>query len=585
MTTKYRYKHYDIYIDYTRDELLPPASLKTLQDRYLLEQEVSPQEAFARAAEAFADDAEHAQRMYDYASKSWFMFSTPILSNAGTRKGLPISCFLQYVPDSIDGLVSNFSESVRLTVNGGGLGAYWGAIRSDGEATSNGSSTGGSVPFIKVIDSTVMAYHQGSTRRGSVAIYQDVSHPEVEEFLTIRKPTGGDPNRKALNVHQGLNVTDKFMQACVEGADWDLIDPHSKRITKTVSARELWKRILEIRKETGEPYLHFIDTSNKHLPQFQKDLGLDVKQSNLCSEITLPTNEERTAVCCLSSLNLEYYDDWKDTSIVADCVRYLDNALGAFIERASGIAGFERAVYSAGRERSLGLGAMGFHYFLQRRGLPFESALAKTWNNKIFKDIKEKADEETVKLAMERGEAPDAEGHGVRNCHLLAIAPNASSSIICGYTSAGIEPLRANGFTHKTLSGSFFIKNKYLEREIKRLVPDKGERDRVWASIVANNGSVQHLTILPPEQKDVYKTAVEINQEWVVEHAADRQRYIDQAQSVNVFFPAEVDWKVIHKVHLNAWKKGLKTLYYLRTEKLSGAESINDDADCLGCAN
>ena len=583
--TLYKYKHYELEIDYDRDALLPPASIKTLQDRYLLPQETSPQEAFARAAEAFASSKEHAQRMYDYASLRWFMFSTPILSNAGTRKGLPISCFLQYVPDSIDGLISNFEESVRLTVNGGGLGAYWGHIRSDGEATSNGSSTGGSLPFMKVIDSTVMAYHQGSTRRGSVAIYQDISHPEIEEFISMRKPTGGDPNRKALNVHHAINITDKFMQACADGRDWDLIDPHSQRITKTISARDLWFKILECRKETGEPYIHFIDTSNRDLPQCQKDLGLKVHQSNLCSEITLPTSEDRTAICCLSSLNLEYFEEWEGTNIVADCVEYLDNALEAFIERGQHIKGLEKAVYSAKQERSIGLGAMGFHYFLQRKSAPFESVMAKVWNIRIFKHIRDAADKASRGMVIERGESPDCAGTGRRNTHLIAVAPNASSSVICGYTSAGIEPLKANAFTHKTLSGSFFIQNKYLKSLLDERVSDPLEKDNVWASIVSNNGSVQHLDVLSAFEKDVFKTAIELDQQWVIEHAADRQVFIDQAQSLNLFFPSVTSKNVLHKVHLDAWKRGLKTLYYLRTEKHSGSESINSESDCLGCAN
>lgn len=586
---KYKYKHYELEIDYERDNLLPSFSSQTLRDRYLLPEESSPQEAFCRAAEAFADDKAHAQRLYDYASNHWFMFSTPILSNAGTRRGLPISCFLQYVDDSIGGLVDNIKESINLTVSGGGLGAYWGAVRSDGERTTNGSKTTGTIPFMKVIDAVMLGYHQGTTRRGSAALYQDISHPEIEEFIDIRKPSGGDLNRKALNIHNAVNITDAFMEAVRVGKSWDLIDPNSQRIVKSVDARALWRKILESRVQTGEPYIHFVDTTNRLSPQWYKDNGLWVYQSNLCSEITLATNAERTAVCCLSSLNIEKYDEWRGTRIVQDLVRYLDNVLSAFIKRAKDLPGFEKAVYSASRERSIGLGAMGFHSYLQSKNIPFESAVAKSINKNIFKDIRDQANVATQDLSIERGDAPDAVGYNVRNCHLLAIAPNASSSIICGVTSPSVEPFSANAYTQKTQSGSFHVKNKWLDKLIKDKFPQASDHDSLWADITANNGSVQHLDCFTDQEKAVFKTAHEIDQQWVVEHAADRQPFIDQAQSINLFFSPDTSVSYIHHVHWKAWESGLKTLYYVRSTGIRGAETIgktftlDNKTDCIAC--
>ena len=586
---------HQINIDLSRDSKLTAFGIATLKDRYLTDDETSPQHAFARAASAFADDAAHAQRLYDYASNLWFMFSTPILSNGGTQRGMPISCFLNYVPDSRAGLTDHYTENAWLSSLGGGIGGYWGAIRSNGISTSGGSRSSGSIPFLKVVDSEVLAFAQGVTRRASYAAYMDISHPEIEEFLEMRKPSGGDANRRCLNLHHGVNVTDKFMQLImdvasgkVEKDDWQLIDPHSQKVVKVVSARELWQKLLELRVQTGEPYIHFIDTTNKALPESQKALGLKVHQSNLCSEITLPTNEERTAVCCLSSVNLATYDEWKDDPLfIEDLVRFLDNVLDHFIRNAP--KDIAKAVFSASQERSIGLGAMGFHAYLQKHGIPFDGVMGQVANKQIFKHIKESAVAASKQLAEERGECPDGKGTGMRNMHLLAIAPNASSSIICGDTSPSIEPYRANAYTQKTKTGSFLVKNPYL----KRLLETKGQdTDAVWSSIITNSGSVAHLECLDEYEKEVFKTALEIDQRWIVDLAGERQPYICQAQSVNLFFPATVDIPTLHHIHMRAWVKGLKSLYYLRSEAVKRAdvvshkvarEALNDYDTCLAC--
>tara|TARA_R110000822_G_scaffold20594_3_gene65869 strand:+ start:5719 stop:7479 length:1761 start_codon:yes stop_codon:yes gene_type:complete len=584
-------------MEYSRDDLITHFGKKTLQDRYLLPEEKSPQDAFMRAAKAYSDNDEMAQRIYEYASKLWFMYSTPILSNGGTNRGMPISCFLNYVGDSREGLTEHYTENAWLASVGGGIGGYWGHVRSDGVATSGGSQSSGTIPFMHVVDSEILAFSQGKTRRGSYAAYMDISHPEIIEFIEMRKPTGGDSHRKNLNLHHGINVTNDFMELidkCIKEPtyddSWNLVDPHTKKIVRTVSARDLWLKILEVRVNTGEPYISFIDTINEGLPQTQKDLGLKVHHSNLCSEITLPTNESRTAVCCLSSVNLEKYDEWKnDTLFISDLIRFLDNVLQHFINHAP--ENLFRARFSAANERSLGLGAMGFHAYLQSKNIPFESALAKSLNMKIFKSIKEQAVAESQRLAVKRGEAPDMEGTGMRNAHLLAIAPNASSSIICGTTSPSIEPFRANAYVQKTMSGSFLVKNKFLEK----LLEKKGiNNDAIWTSIVAQRGSVRHLEELSDYEKDVFKTAIEINQQWVIEHAADRQQYICQSQSLNIFVPADVHIKDLHNIHMLAWKKKLKTLYYTRSEAIKRAELVSSkvirtiipeaDADsCLAC--
>lgn len=582
-------------MEYSRDNLLTDFGKKTLQDRYLLPEETSPQEAFMRAAKAFSDNDEMADRIYNYASKLWFMFSTPILSNGGTKRGMPISCFLNYVGDSRQGLTGHYTENAWLASVGGGIGGYWGHVRSDGTATSGGSQSSGTIPFMHVVDSEILAFSQGKTRRGSYASYIDISHPEIIEFTEMRKPTGGDSHRKNLNLHHGVNVTNDFMELidkCIQNPtqddSWNLIDPHTKEIVRTVSARDLWLKILETRVTTGEPYISFIDTINEALPQTQKDLGLKVHHSNLCSEITLPTSENRTAVCCLSSVNIEKYDEWKkDALFIPDLIRFLDNVLQHFIEHAP--EELFRAKFSAVSERSLGLGAMGFHSYLQSKNIPFESALAKSLNMQIFKKLKTEAVEESKRLAVKRGEAPDMEHTGMRNAHLLAIAPNASSSIICGTTSPSVEPYRANAYVQKTMSGSFLVKNKYLEQ----LLEKKGlNNDDIWTSIVAKRGSVMHLEDLSEHEKDVFKTAIEINQQWVIEHAADRQQYICQSQSINIFVPADVNIKELHNMHMLAWKKKLKTLYYCRSEAIKRAELVSlkvertiiAEADsCLAC--
>lgn len=584
-----------ILIDLSRDGLLTESGVATLRDRYMTAEEVSPQEAFARAACAFATDAAHAQRIYDYASRLWFMYSTPILSNGGTKRGQPISCFLNYVPDSRKGLTDHYTENAWLGSVGGGVGGYWGGIRTNGISTSGGSASSGAVPFMKVVDSEVLAFAQGITRRMSYAAYLDISHPEIEEFIEFRKPTGGDANRKCLNLHHGINITDDFMaiiEECSTGKrtddSWQLIDPHSKKIVKVVSARELWQRILETRVQTGEPYLHFIDASNRALPDSQKKLGLKVQQSNLCSEITLPTDEERTAVCCLSSVNLDTWEQWKnDKRFIADLVEFLDNVLEDFIQNAP--EALHKAKFSAMRERSIGIGQMGFHALLQSKYIPFESPMATGLNRRISAHIKAQAEIASEALAMIRGPAPDDLEGKRRNMHLLAIAPNASSGIICGGTSPSIEPYRANAYTQKTKTGSFLIKNKFLEKVLDESGHNTPE---VWSSIITSGGSVQHLDFLTDYEKEVFKTAKEIDQRWIVDHAADRQANVCQAQSVNLFVAADIDIPTLHHLHVRAWKKGLKSLYYLRSEAIRRAEvvsqrisreALKDFEGCLSC--
>jgi len=570
-----------VQLNYNRDKYLSGFGIKTLEDRYMIEGEKSPQDAFARAAKAFADDDAHAQRLYDYASQLWFMFSTPVLSNGGTTRGLPISCFLNYVDDSRHGLTNHYTENAFLSSVGGGIGGCWNGVRSVGSTTSNGSESTGVIPFLKVVDAEMLAFSQGVTRRGSYAAYLDISHPEIEEFLDVRKPTGGDINRKSINLHHGVVVSDKFMKliekaTTEEGFDdsWDLVDPHSGRVIKTIPAKTLWVKLIQNRVETGEPYIMFGDTVQEALPEYQKAKGLQVHHSNLCSEITLATAADRTAVCCLSSVNLEEYDSWKDNEMfIPDLIRMLDNVLTHFIKNAPNE--LERARYSAYMERSLGLGAMGFHAYLQRHNVAFESVTAKSMNMKMFRRIKDEALRASKTLAVERGECPDGSGYGVRNAHLLAIAPNASSSIICGNTSPSIEPYRANAFVQKTKTGSSLLKNEYLEHALDELDMN---HDEVWQSIVTNNGSVQHLDFLDDYTKDVFKTGVEIDQRWVIDLAADRQQYICQSQSLNVFFPADISKQELHAIHMMAWKKKVKTLYYLRSEAMKRADKVSDEA-------
>jgi ribonucleoside-diphosphate reductase alpha chain len=560
-----------VKIDTKRDALLEDYAVGMLKDFYLNKKEKSPQQAYARAAKAWsAGDEALAQRLYEYVSKKWFMFASPVLSNApdddDKAKGMPISCFLTYVPDTVEGLIEHSSELRWLSVMGGGVGGHWSDVRTVSDVAP------GPIPFLHTVDADMIAYRQGKTRKGSYAAYMDVSHPDIIEFLNMRIPTG-DVQRKALNLHNAINVTDEFMNAVKNNESFDLRDPKDNAVKETVNARKLWERIIEVRFRTGEPYLNFIDTANAALPQPLKDLGLKIHGSNLCNEIHLPTDADRTAVCCLSSLNLEYYDEWKDTNIVMDLVRMLDNVLDYFVENAPD--SISRAKYSAMRERSIGLGAMGFHSLLQKHGVAWESDKAREINDVVFSHIKKQALIETQLLAEERGEAPDMTGTGRRNSHLLAIAPNASSGVILS-TSPSIEPSKANAYTHRTRAGSFLVKNKYLEN----LLEEKGENNEsTWTSIITNKGSVQHLPFLNEGEKAIFKTAQELDQSWVVQHAADRQKYICQGQSVNLFFPAGAHKSYVNKVHLKAWSEGLKGLYYLRTEAKSRAENVSEKVE------
>ncbi len=561
-----------VEIDTARDALLTEFGKVTLKDRYLLPGE-SYQDMFARVASAYADDQAHAQRLYDYMSNLWFMPATPVLSNGGADRGLPISCFLNQVDDSLDGIVETWNENVWLASNGGGIGTYWGNVRSIGEKVGQNGQTSGIIPFIRVMDSLTLAISQGSLRRGSAACYLDIHHPEIEEFLEIRKASG-DFNRKSLNLHHGINITDAFMEAVRADEEFGLRSPKTGEVVRTINARKLWQKILELRIQTGEPYLLFVDTVNNAMPAHQRKLGLSVRQSNLCSEITLPTGHdhlgnERTAVCCLSSLNAEKFLEWKgDERFLEDVFRFLDNVLEDFIHRAP--PEMARAVYSARRERSVGLGLMGFHSFLQSQGAPMESAAAKAWNNAMFRHIRKGADAASVKLAKERGPCEDARDAGMmaRFSHKIAIAPTASISIICGGTSAGIEPIPANVYTHKTLSGSFTVKNRHLEA----LLEEKGlNTPEIWQSILEHEGSVQHLAELDASEKDVFKTAFEIDQRWIIELAGDRTPFICQSQSLNVFLPGDIDKWDLHMLHWTAWERGLKSLYYCRSKSVQRA--------------
>ena len=557
-----------IVVDYSRNSLLSNQAYTLLKDYYCHEDE-DPQDAYARAAMAFCKtDYDLAQRIYDYASKGWFMFSSPILSNApalGEKvRGLPISCFLSYVPDSLDGLIGHSTELRWLSVKGGGVGGHWSDIRSVSDVAPS------PIPFIKTVDADMTAYRQGKTRKGSYAAYMDISHPDIVEFINIRVPTGGDPNRKAFNIHNAVNITDSFMDAVMSGGTWDLVDPNDQTVRDTLPARDLWERLIETRFRTGEPYLNFIDEANRHLPPEMKEKGLTIKGSNLCNEIHLPTNEERTAVCCLSSVNLEYYEDWKETTMVADLITMLDNVISFFCFHAP--KELRKAVYSATQERSLGLGAMGFHSALQRVGIPWETPMATAYNTDMFTHIKAQARSASVYLAEERGACPDVAG--MRNSHLLAIAPNANSSIIAG-CSASIEPLKSNAFTHRTRVGAHLVQNKYLDKVLKAHNKDPEWVAEQWKSIVLNEGSVQHLEWMDEWDKEIYKTAFELDQRWVIDHAAGRQPYICQGQSVNLFFPAGTDKAYVNEVHLRAFNKKLKGLYYLRTSAGSKADTVS----------
>ena len=571
---------YQVHMDRSRDALITDFGRATLDDRYLMPGE-GYQDLFARVASFYGDDQGHAQRLYDYMSKMWFMPATPVLSNGGTSRGLPISCFLNEATDSLDGIVGLWNENVALASKGGGIGSYWGNLRSIGEKVGQNGKTSGVIPFIRVMDSMTLAISQGSLRRGSAAVYLPISHPEIEEFIEIRRPTGGDPNRKAQNLHHGILVTDAFMRAVQNDEEWALTSPKDHAIVRKINARALWIRILTARVETGEPYLIFSDHVNRAMPEHLKLAGLSVKTSNLCAEIMLPTGidqygKQRTAVCCLSSLNLENWFEWKDEPFfVEDVMRFLDNVLQDFIDRAP--PGMERAAYAAMRERSVGLGVMGFHSFLQSQNIPFESVIAKVWNIRIFKHIRAQADAASRVLAEERGPCPDAADFGImeRFSHKMAIAPTASISIIAGNSSPGIEPIAANVFLQKTLSGSFTVRNRHLQK----LLAEKGrDTDDVWSTITTTKGSVQHLDFLTEQEKAVYKTAFELDQRWVIEHAADRTPFICQSQSVNVFLPADVHKRDLHQIHMLAWKRGLKSLYYCRSLSIQRADAVSEKA-------
>ena len=590
-----------IRIDRTKDSKLTDFGKATLSDRYLGQNE-SYQDLFARVASIYADDNLHAQRLYNYISNLWFMPATPILSNGGNERGLPISCFLNEAGDSLSSILDLWSENVWLAAKGGGIGSYWGNLRSIGEKIGRVGKTSGIIPFIKVMDSLTMAISQGSLRRGSAACYLPIDHPEIEEFIEMRRPTGGDPNRKALNLHHGVLVSDAFMRAVETNSEWALKSPKDGIIQSTLSARNLWIRLLMARVETGEPYIIFVDTVNRQIPQHHKLAGLNVKTSNLCSEITLPTGvdkdgNDRTAVCCLSSLNLETYEEWKDQpNFIEDVMRFLDNVLTDFITRAPD--SFKDAKYSAMRERSVGLGVMGFHSFLQKNSIPLESVMSKVWNSKIFEHIQIKVDQASKKLAKERGACPDAEEYGFKErfSNKTAIAPTASISIISGGASPGVEPVAANSYTHKTLSGSYNVRNRYLKKVLEKY---RKNDDETWSTITTNQGSVEHLDFLTRNEKDVFKTAFEIDQKWIVELGADRTPFVSQSQSINIFLPADVHKKELHQVHFQAWKKGLKSLYYCRSKSIQRAENINrglstgaaitktkedqDNEECLSC--
>ena len=566
-----------VTVDRSRDGKLTEFGKETLSDRYLMPGE-SFQDLFARVATHFADDSAHAQRLYDYISNLWFMPSTPVLSNGGTTRGLPISCFLNEASDSLDGILNLWNENVWLAAKGGGIGSYWGNLRSIGERVGANGKTSGIIPFIRVMDSLTLAISQGSLRRGSAAIYLPIDHPEIEEFIEIRRPTGGDPNRKALNLHHGILITDEFMRAVEANEEFPLRSPKDRHVVRKISARGLWIRLLTCRVETGEPYFIYIDHVNKAIPEHHKLANLQVKMSNLCSEITLPTGtdkdgQERTAVCCLCSLNLETWFEWhNEPRFIPDVMRFLDNVLQDFIDNAPDE--MARARYAAGRERSVGLGVMGLHSFLQSQNVPLESVMAKVWNKKMFKHIRAQADIASVELAEERGACPDAADYGImeRFSNKMAIAPTASISIICGGSSPGIEPNVANSFTHKTLSGSFNVRNKYL----KQLLAEKGkDTDEIWSSVTTHEGSVQHLDFLTDDEKDVFKTAFELDQRWIVDLAGDRAEFICQSQSLNVFIPADVHKKTLHDIHWMAWKKGVKTLYYCRSKSIQRAEAVS----------
>lgn len=564
----------EVVIDLGRDALLSVPAIETLQDRYLVGDEKSPQEAFARAAAAFADDAAHAQRLYGYVSRGWFMYATPLLSNGGTTRGLPISCYLNYMDDSRRAILDHYEETSMLSSMGGGVGGYMGTRGP--EATSKGSASSGGIPFLTVIDRLMLAFSQGKTRRGSYATYLDIHHVEIEEFLGLRKPSGGDTNRKALNLHHAVNLTDDFMFACLNDADWHLTSKTTGEIKKTVKARALFRKIVETRHQTGEPFILFKDTANRALPEPMKKAGLYINHSNLCTEIMLPTSADRTAVCCLSSVNLALWEEWKDDPLfIEDLMRMLDNTLSVFIENAP--QELWRAVASARDERSVGLGAMGLHSFLQAKGIAWGSDLARGWNVMLFEELEKRTIAASLKLGAERGEAPVMAGTGHRFGHRMAVAPNASSSVFLG-VSPSIEQWPENIFIHKTLTGSHTIKNPALVA----LLDAKGQNtNEVWKSILAEGGSVQHLEFLSDTEKLVFATAFETDQRLTVQMANDRAPFVDQGVSLNLSFPSFVDAEYMMECHFLAWAGGSKSLYYVRSKTKKKAENMNTKVEAI----
>lgn len=576
---------FNIKIDYTKNQNISDFAMKKLEGRYLLEGE-TPQDMFARVACAFGDSYNHAQRIYNYISDGWFLPATPVLSNGGTDKGLPISCFLNECEDTLEGIANMWHENIWLSSSGGGIGSYYGNVRSIGETVGKVGTTSGVIPFMKVQDSLSLCISQGSQRSGASAAYISIDHPEIEEFLLIRRPTGGDHRRKAEYIHHGVVISDEFMQAVEEGKEFFLRSPKDGSIRKTVDARDLWQKLLIMRMETGEPYILYKDTVNRMKPECQKKLGLEVKTSNLCSEITLPTGTDhlgrrRTAVCCLSSLNLAKFDDYaEDYTFFEDVMRFLDNVLQSFIDKAPDT--IKDARYSALRERSVGLGAMGYHTYLQKKGVGMGSLMATVHNKKIFSKIREHLDKANLVIAEYKGPCPDSYDAGMRHrfSNMLAIAPNASTSIITG-VSPGIEPIASNIYMHKTDVGNVVVKNPQL---VNLLQEKEMDTEETWRSIAAEQGSVQHLDFLTEIEKDVFKTAFEIDQKALVLQAGDRQEHICQAQSLNVFLPADVDKKILHRVHFDAWKAGVKSMYYLRSTTAKRAENITyTESDCVSC--
>ncbi len=556
--------------------------LENLRDRYFLRDAKGeicerPQTFYARVATGMArGDREHAQGLYDMMVKQWFVPATPTLMNIGTKKGLPISCFLNTVPDTLEGIFDLYRENAFLSKYGGGIGTEWSQLRGqNAPLQASGLRSSGVIPFLKIMDSETIAISRNSIRRGAAAAYLRIDHPDIEDFLEMRKPTGGDMDRKCLNLNNGVVITDEFMQAVEENRNYQLIDPHYNTVTKELSAVDMWRKLLKMRAETGEPYLLFIDTVNKSIPPHHREKGLFVRQSNLCTEIVLPTNNERTAVCCLGSFNLERYDEWKHRipELTYMAVKALDNNLETFIELADA-AEFKKAINSVKHERSIGLGVMGYHGYLMSKRVPFESLQARLINKEIFKNIHVASIAASERLGQERGLPLD--GGTQRNSYVNSVQPTASTAFICGEATPSIEPSAGNAFLQKTLSGSFLVKNRHLEK----ILEEKGMNStEVWKSVIAAKGSVQHLGFLTEDEKKVFRTGYEMNMREIVQQAADRQPFICQAQSLNVFFATPISGKYMDEVHRLAWKLGVKSMYYLRSSAPIHADSIDIKAE------